>query len=136
MGKRRAPPKAKVARDEKGRIVAGSASLNPGGRPKAAREVFEARLMNLPQMLDALERIALGGKSTDFAVVAAAKEWTDRVVGKAVQALHLSGPGGQPIEVKNVDLRKLNTEQLDQLDAILAAAAADPGRGEDGEGEA
>lgn len=89
-------------------------SPNPGGRPKAVKEVIE---LAREHTTHAVRRLAeLLDDPDGRVVVAAAKELLDRGYGKAPQAI--TGLDGGPIQIMKVD--ELTDEQLA---AIIAAGA-------------
>lgn len=109
-------------------------SGNPGGRPKVVKEVLEEERQHFADVLRRIRLIALRDLDTKTAVVAG-REWMDRTVGKPTMAVQLTGAEGKAIEVQHVDIRKLSTEQLEQLESLLSAAAGTkPGDGEGGTG--
>lgn len=55
----------------------------------------------------------------------AADKLLDRVEGKPVQAIEMSGPEGAPIETRSERLERLSPEQLRQLKEIARRARGD-----------
>lgn len=82
----------------KGKPFKKGQSGNPGGRPKEVAEVRELALSKTPKTIDILMNIAEGSES-DAARVAAIKEIHDRGLGKATQAVEVSGKDGDDIRV-------------------------------------
>ena len=72
-------------------------SGNPGGRPKALRQVEELAREHTVDALKTLETIHKNKKAPPAARVAAANALLDRGWGKARQALEMGGPEGSPI---------------------------------------
>lgn len=70
-------------RDERGLFLPGGGSLNPGGRPKALRELQESIRAKTPQLIDRLFDIALHGKPGNPTTVRAAEVLLERGYGKA-----------------------------------------------------
>jgi hypothetical protein len=82
-----APP---VKRDERGRLLAGGANLNPGGRPRGAIEEVRALLSpHAPQLVAQL--IELAQSQNEATRLAAIREAFDRLLGKARR-----GPDNHP----------------------------------------
>src|SRR4051812_37020165 len=67
-------------------------SGNPGGRPKALKEIQGLARSHAPAALDLLVQIAKSGQS-EQARVAAANAILDRAIGKPAQAI--TGEGGE-----------------------------------------
>jgi len=73
-----------VVRDERGRLVKGSGSLNPGGRPKGISNLIRERYGdNLEDLLDMLDTM-LKGVSSDKIKKEIITDFLDRVYGKPV----------------------------------------------------
>jgi hypothetical protein len=75
-------------------------SGNPGGRPKALRQVEELAREQTMDALKTLETIHKNTKAPPAARVAAANALLDRGWGKARQALEMGGVEGYPIMQK------------------------------------
>jgi hypothetical protein len=75
---------------------------NPGGRPKAIREALEA-FRNPEDLKKARDRLReLFDHEDGKVAVMAIKEWNDRALGKAPQAI--TGQDGEPIKVNIADV--------------------------------
>jgi hypothetical protein len=75
-------------------------SGNPGGRPKALRQVEELARGQTTDALKTLETIHKNPKAPPAARVAAANALLDRGWGKSRQALEMGGLEGSPMEHK------------------------------------
>lgn len=74
-----------IIRNEKGQLVEGTASLNPGGRPKGvATYIREKYGDNLEQLIDKLSEL-LDTTTDDKLKTIIIREFLDRVIGKPVQ---------------------------------------------------
>jgi hypothetical protein len=83
-------------------------------------------LERLDSMLFGLWRRAKGGETGAVDRVIKLMERRARLLGlDAPERRELSGPGGGPVPLlsSDIDLSKLNSEQLDQLEAIVKAGA-------------
>ena len=110
-------------------------SGNPGGRAKSIRKVIAQEAMGkdpaeIVRFMFSLMRGEVKinrGKGKPAGLPEhrerrLAAEWLgEQFFGKAVQAVELSGPEGEPVAF---DLKRLTNEQLDQLSALAATAAA------------
>ena len=67
-------------------------SGNPGGRPKALKEIQELARSHAPAAIETLAQIATSGQS-EQARVAASSALLDRAIGKPAQAI--TGEGGE-----------------------------------------
>lgn len=83
-------PKRKPPR---GRPFPKGVSGNPGGRPKEAKELREALALQGDALIKKL--LAQAEEGNTMALLRA----LEYVLGKPSQDLHLSGPGGDPLEV-------------------------------------
>jgi hypothetical protein len=81
-------------------------SGNPGGRPKALGEVQELARQYAPAAIAELARLALKAKN-ETARIAAIRELLDRGYGRSRQAMEISAPAGDPLQ--------LLFEELDEL---------------------
>lgn len=99
--------RAPVARDEKGRVVAGGGSLNPGGKPKVVAEVMEKLEKGLPAAADELVRLATSAESEKVRV-AAITALFDRVCGKPQVSVNVDGPGLTPAAAALLELVAAN----------------------------
>lgn len=90
------PPKK---RRGPGRPFAEGQSGNPGGRPKALKEVQALAGRYTKRAIVALAKI-LKESPDDKARIAAAEALLNRAWGKPSQAVEVSGPDGEPIESK------------------------------------
>ena len=73
-------------------------SGNPGGRPKVLGDVQEMARQHAPRIIVELARLALKAKS-ETARIAAIRELLDRGYGKPRQAMEVSVPAGNPIQL-------------------------------------
>jgi hypothetical protein len=85
-------------------------SGNPGGRPKVLCEVQELARQYAPSAIAELARLALKAKS-ETARIAAIRELLDRGYGRARQAMEVSAPVGDPL-----DLLRLMMEEIDVIE--------------------
>lgn len=106
--------KGAVRKMPKGRLFQKGQSGNPGGRPKAEKEVALAIRARGQELIDKLFELVAKGN------VIALKEAFDRGYGKAKQVIELSGIEGKPIEVVRIDPKKLTTEQVELLRQLRA----------------
>lgn len=82
----------------RGRPFQKGQSGNPSGRPKTLAIIREENLKYVPSVLTALLHTALEKRGTTVGV-AAAKEFLDRVTGKAPQPI-VGEDGGAPINIE------------------------------------
>jgi Family of unknown function (DUF5681) len=73
-------------------------SGNPGGRPKVLGDVQEMARQHAPRAIVELARLALKAKS-ETARIAAIRELLDRGYGRPRQAMEVSVPAGDPIQL-------------------------------------
>lgn len=85
-------------------------SGNPGGRPAIVKKVRELAQKHSEEAIRGLVSIAQDTNEKGATRVAAWKEILDRGLGKSIQGVEVSGPGGKPVKV---DTRKLTDKQLD-----------------------
>ena len=85
-----------VKRAERGRLVAGTASLNPLGRPKRGMSLSDMarHRCDWPKMVDRLQRIVLSAKSADRDAIAAFITLADRGFGKPLSSLDVNITAG------------------------------------------
>jgi hypothetical protein len=81
-------------------------SGNPGGRPKVLGEVQELARQHAPTVIVELARLALRAKS-ETARIAAIRELLDRGYGRPRQAIEVSVPADNPLQLL-----------LDEIDAL------------------
>ena len=81
-------------------------SGNPGGRPKVLGEVQELARQYAPKAIVELARLALKAKS-ETARIAAIRELLDRGYGRPRQAIEVSVPADNPLQLL-----------LDEIDAL------------------
>jgi hypothetical protein len=81
-------------------------SGNPGGRPKVLGEVQELARLHASSIIVELARLALKAKS-ETARIAAIRELLDRGYGRSRQAMEISAPAGDPLQLL-----------LEELDAL------------------
>ena len=97
-------------------------SGNPGGRPKKLKELEEELLRNWgPKYENVISRLYIRALAGD---VQAAKEFGDRVVGKARQRVELTGKDGKPIETedKTPETARTTEEMRARLAQLLGRA--------------
>jgi len=73
-------------------------SGNPGGRPKVLGDVQELARQHAPKIIAELARLALKAKS-ETARIAAIRELLDRGYGRPRQAMEVSVPAGNPLQM-------------------------------------
>jgi Family of unknown function (DUF5681) len=106
-------------------------SGNPGGRPKAIREVTELARQQTPLALAALTRIATSGKS-ESACVAAATALLDRGWGKPAQTIEATvHQQDDPAQLTYEQLLAIVQGRQPQLEAPLIEHVVD----DEGDGE-
>jgi hypothetical protein len=81
-------------------------SGNPGGRPRVLGEVQDLARLHAPSIIVELARLALKAKS-ETARIAAIRELLDRGYGRSRQAMEISAPAGDPLQLL-----------LEELDAL------------------
>jgi hypothetical protein len=81
-------------------------SGNPGGRPKVLGEVQELARQHAPAAIVELARLALKAKNEN-ARISAIRELLDRGYGRSRQAVEVSAPAGDPLQLL-----------LEELDAL------------------
>ncbi len=94
-------------------------SGNPGGRPKEAREVIDALRAGGLEFAKLIKKYARDGN------VRAIELGMAYAYGKPPQNIQLTGLGGGPVQV-NVDLSRLSTEKVRELESLLGSVAAAP----------
>lgn len=99
-------------------------SGNPGGRPKAERDVRAAMMAQLPQRMAKLA--ALCAHKNPQTALRALELWLGYAIGKPRQAVELSGIDGGPIE--HADVSALRAGLLARV-AAAAEAGADEAAG-------
>lgn len=122
-------------------------SGNPGGRPRALKELKERIQVRGDDLIDFLFEIAEGLPEREGRTIVGPshadryhviKELLDRGYGRTVQAIELSGPGGGAVETR--DITQMNSsERRARLNELMAKAgagavdeaAAEPEGGED-----
>ena len=73
-------------------------SGNPGGRPKVLGEVQDLARLHAPSIIVELARLALKARS-ETARIAAIRELLDRGYGRPRQAVEVSAPAGDPLQL-------------------------------------
>jgi len=88
-------------------------SGNPGGRPKVLGEVQELARLHAPSAITELARLALRARS-ETARIAAIRELLDRGYGRPRQAMEISAPAGDPLQLmlEEIDALSRKTDQL------------------------
>jgi hypothetical protein len=81
-------------------------SGNPGGRPKVLADVQELARQHAPAAIVELARLALKAKNEN-ARISAIRELLDRGYGRSRQAVEVSAPAGDPLQLL-----------LEELDAL------------------
>jgi hypothetical protein len=94
-------------------------SGNPGGRPKVLGDVQELARQHAPRIIVELARLALKAKS-ETARIAAIRELLDRGYGRPRQAMEVSVPADDPIQ--------LLLDELDARSRIEAPVSHNPAR--------
>jgi hypothetical protein len=94
-------------------------SGNPGGRPKVLGDVQEMARQHAPRIIVELARLALKAKS-ETARIAAIRELLDRGYGKPRQAMEVSVPADNPIQ--------LLLDEIDARSRIEAPVSHTPNR--------
>ena len=92
-----------VERDERGRLLPGSKTLNPGGRPKAIAQLRELCQASTKDAVRVLRDIMLDEKAKKSDRIAAANSLLDRGYGRPGQSADYGatmGKGGGKIEVE------------------------------------
>jgi hypothetical protein len=82
-------------------------SGNPGGRPKVLGEVQELARQYAPAAIVELARLALKAKN-ETARIAAIRELLDRGYGRSRQAMEISAPAGDPLQLLFEELDALS----------------------------
>jgi hypothetical protein len=86
-------------------------SGNPGGRPKVLGEVQELARQHVPSAIAELARLALKAKS-ETARIAAIRELLDRGYGRPRQAMEISAPVDNPIQLLLDEIDALNRKRI------------------------
>lgn len=94
-------------------------SGNPGGRPKVMGDVQELARQHAPTVIVELARLALKAKS-ETARIAAIRELLDRGYGRPRQAMEVSVPAGDPLQ--------LLLDEIDARSRIEAPVSHTPDR--------
>ena len=94
-------------------------SGNPGGRPKVLGELQELARQYAPTVIVELVRLALKAKS-ETARIAAIRELLDRGYGRPRQAMEVSVPADNPLQ--------LLLDEIDALSRIEPSASHAPDR--------
>lgn len=98
---------------------------NPGGRPKALREVQELARRYTTDAIQTLSDICSNPEATPSARVAAAEALLDRGWGKAPQKLELEGVNQLPEHVVDALLAAFDAIEADGLVASRATGRSD-----------
>lgn len=90
-------------------------SGNPGGRPKVLGEVQELARLHAPSVIVELARLALKAKS-ETARIAAIRELLDRGYGRPRQAMEITAPAGDPLQLlfEELDVLSRKTDRYKQ----------------------
>jgi hypothetical protein len=86
-------------------------SGNPGGRPKVLGEVQELARQHAPSAIAELARLALKAKS-ETARIAAIRELLDRGYGRPRQAVEVSAPAENPLQLLLEEIDALNRKRI------------------------
>src|ERR1700751_4622804 len=86
-------------------------SGNPGGRPKVLGEVQELARQHAPSAIAELARLALKAKS-ETARIAAIRELLDRGYGRPRQAVEVSAPAENPLQLLLKEIDALNRRRI------------------------
>ena len=145
---------AKTAKRRRGpgkQFTKGDPRINRGGRPKGLAALIREKTDDGEEMVKIALGILRGTSKIDRVSMFTGKpykegpafkdrlealKWLgDRGFGKALQAIELTGKDGRPIQTEQVrpDLSRLSDAQINELEAILAAAS-DAGGSPGGEG--
>jgi hypothetical protein len=94
-------------------------SGNPGGRPKVLRDVQEMARPRAPSVIVELARLALKAKS-ETARIAAIRELLDRGYGRPRQAMEISAPAGDPLQLmlEEIDALSRKTDRYKQYPKV------------------
>ena len=112
-------------RDGNGRWPSG-VSGNPGGRPRALRDLQMAARRHDGQVLDALVSIALDPAQPAAARVVACREVLDRGHGRPRQAVELTGADAGLVQIE--DVRECNLRLIATVAGRIAGAASEDDR--------
>ena len=82
-------------------------SGNPGGRPKVLGEVQELARQYAPAAIVELARLALKARN-ETARIAAIRELLDRGYGRSRQAMEITAPAGDPLQLLFEELDALS----------------------------
>ncbi len=90
-------------------------SGNPGGRPKVLADVQELARQYAPVAIVELARLALKAKNEN-ARIAAIRELLDRGYGRSRQAVEVSAPAGDPLQLllEEIDALSRKTDRYKQ----------------------
>ena len=90
-------------------------SGNPGGRPKVLGEVQELARQHAPSAITELARLALKAKN-ETARIAAIRELLDRGYGRFRQAMEITAPAGDPLQLlfEELDVLSRKTDRYKQ----------------------
>jgi hypothetical protein len=90
-------------------------SGNPGGRPKVLADVQELARQYAPAAIVELARLALKAKS-ETARIAAIRELLDRGYGRPRQAMEITAPAGDPLQLlfEEIDALSRKTDRYKQ----------------------
>jgi hypothetical protein len=96
-------------------------SGNPGGRPKVLGEVQELARQYAPSAIVELARLSQKAKS-ETARIAAIRELLDRGYGRPRQAMEITAPAGDPLQLlfEELDALSRNTDRYNQYRKTLA----------------
>jgi hypothetical protein len=90
-------------------------SGNPGGRPRVLGEVQDLARLHAPSIIVELARLALKARS-ETARIAAIRELLDRGYGRPRQAVEVSAPAGDPLQLlpEEIDALSRKTDRYKQ----------------------
>lgn len=114
-------------RDDHGRLVPGTPSLNPGGRPKGkgVRARIAALTNNGDDLVDRLNEIVNDPRTNKREVIQAAAHLLDRLEGKPIAKIESKNLNVSVTDHEHaLDLDALSTDHLQTLAAILNSTVA------------
>jgi hypothetical protein len=116
----------KTARDAKGRILKGHTG-NSGGltsEQRAARDALGKWLCEEPQVEAGKTAYLDQLRKGNTAILI---DWMNRTAGKPKEHIELAGEGGGPVRVTTFDLRRLDPDDVEALQRVIAKSAGPGG---------